>query len=116
MFTSSNEACAFVLSWDGKSSFDLLQAIKQTREEGSRIQSEQILRRIARLPFDFPRPTDIPIFFGIPVWAIDADDYALIGMPGSENVVHVSELRKHLARAIFDPNISFDSGSNASHP
>lgn len=106
MFKSSDEACEFILSWDGKSTIDLLLAIKKTREEGSRAQSEKILRRIARLPFDFPRPSDIPIFLGIPVWTIDQEGLALIGMPGSEQVVHVDELRKHLAKAIFDTKIS----------
>jgi hypothetical protein len=98
MFNNPDDACNFVLAWDGKSTNELLKAINHTRQEGDRFQQEKILRRIARLPFDFPRPTDIPIFMGAPVWAVDSEGQALIGMPGSEYIEHVDELRKKLER------------------
>lgn len=48
------------------------------------------------MPFEFPRPKDIPIFLGSPIWVIDANGHALIGMPGSERIEHIDELRRRM--------------------
>ena len=97
MFKSSEDACNFILGWDGKSSTELLAAIRQTRMDGDRFQQDSILRRVAKMPFEFPRPKDIPIFVGSPVWVVDREGNALIGMPGMERVEHVDDLRKKIA-------------------
>jgi hypothetical protein len=97
MFKSSDEACNFILAWDGKSTSELLAAIRHTRQDGDRFQQDSILRRVAKMPFEFPRPKDIPIFVGSPVWVVDHEGNALIGMPGLERIEHVDELRKKIA-------------------
>ena len=94
MFSSIDDACNFILSWDGTSTSELLTAIRHARQEGDRFQQDTVLRRVARMPFDFPRPTDIPIFIGSPVWVVDREGNALVGMPGDERIEHVDELRK----------------------
>jgi hypothetical protein len=95
-FNSSEEACKFVMGWDGKCTNELLQAIRQTRIDGDRFQQDTILRRVAKMPFEFPRPKDIPIFVGAPVWVVDREGKALVGMPGMERIEHVDELRKKI--------------------
>lgn len=105
MFKSSQEACNFILSWDGKSSTELLAAIRQTRQDGDRFQQDSILRRVARMPFEFPRPKDIPIFVGSPVWAVDTDGNALIGLPGEERIEHIDDLRKKIAANEVDAGL-----------
>jgi hypothetical protein len=97
MFNSSQDACNFILSWDGRSSAELLAAIRHARQDGDRFQQDFILRRVAKMPFEFPRPKDIPIFVGSPVWVVDEQGNALVGMPGMECVVHVDDLRKKIA-------------------
>lgn len=105
MFNSSQEACNFILDWDGKSTSELLAAIKQTRQDGDRFQQDSILRRVAKMPFEFPRPKDIPIFIGSPVWVVDREGNALIGMPGAERIEHVDDLRKKIATNEVDAGL-----------
>lgn len=105
MFSNSEDACDFILSWDGKSTSELLTAIRQTRQDGNRFQQDTILRRVARMPFEFPRPKDIPIFVGSPVWVVDREGNALIGMPGEERIEHVDALRKKIETKEIDAGI-----------
>lgn len=98
-FHTPEEACSFVLRWDGKSAEALLAAIRKTREQGTRLLHENIVRRIARMPFEFPRPKDIPIFLESPIWAVDAEGNALVGMPGHERVESLDLIRQRMMAA-----------------
>lgn len=104
-FNSSEEACKFILGWDGKCSNELLQAIRQTRQHGDRFEQDTVLRCVARMPFEYPRPMDIPIFVGSPVWVIDRDGNALVGMPGMERIEHVDDLRKRIMQNTLGSNL-----------
>jgi hypothetical protein len=109
-FHTPEEACSFVLRWDGQSAEALLAAIRKTREHGTRTLHDSVVRRIARMPFEFPRPKDIPIFLESPIWAVDAEGNALVGMPGHERVEPIELIRQRMLAANEHPR-SF--GENA---
>ena len=102
-FHTPEEACSFVLRWDGKSAEALLAAIRKTREHGTRYLHESIVRRIARMPFEFPRPKDIPIFLETPIWAVDTQGNALVGMPGHERIESLDTIRQRMLTTKPEP-------------
>jgi hypothetical protein len=93
-FKDAFGACNFIVTWDGNDVNDLFGAINFARQEGDRFIQEKLIEYILNIPVRNPRPKDIPAFVGRPVWAVDKQDRALIGMPGSEAIVPVSLLRK----------------------
>ncbi len=98
-FQNPYGACNFIVTWDGESVSDVLEAIRFARESGDRFIQNKLIEYILNIPLRHPRPLDIPAFVGRPIWAVDNQGRALIGMPGSESIVSVDWLRQQLHRA-----------------
>ncbi len=105
-FQNPYGACNFIVTWDGEDVREVLSAIRFAREAGDRFIQDKLIEYILNIPFRNPRPADIPAFVGKPVWAVDKHGRALVGMPGSETIIDVSELRE----------LAHHTGPITSHP
>jgi hypothetical protein len=92
-FATPFAACNFVVNWDGHDVRELLDAILCARRMGDRFIQDKLIEYILAIPVRHPRPTDIPAYAGAPVWAVDDNGMALIGMPGNETIVDAAALR-----------------------
>jgi hypothetical protein len=102
-FLNAFGACNFIVTWNGEDVGELLSAILFARQAGDRFIQDKLIEYILNIPYRNPRPEDIPAFVGKPgpskggpVWAVDKQGYALVGMPGSESIVSVDELREQI--------------------
>jgi hypothetical protein len=102
-FLNAFGACNFIVTWDGEDVGELLSAILFARHTGDRFIQDKLIEYILNIPFRNPRPEDIPAFVGKPgpakggpVWAVDKHGRALVGMPGSESIVDINELREKI--------------------
>lgn len=95
-FRNAYAACNFIVTWNGEDVREVLDAIQCAREFGDRFIQDKLIEYILTIPFRNPRPSDIPAFVGKPVWAVDKQGRALVGMPGSETIVDVASLREQL--------------------
>ena len=102
-FLNAFGACNFIVTWDGEDVRQLLSAILFARQSGDRFIQDKLIEYILNIPYRNPRPKDIPAFVGNPgsfkggpVWAVDKQGHALVGMPGSESIVDVSYLREQI--------------------
>ncbi|MDP4243362.1 MAG: hypothetical protein Q8922_08445 [Bacteroidota bacterium] len=86
-------ACNFIVTWDGEDVRELLAAIQCARQSTDRFIQDKLIEYILNIPYRHPRPADIPAFVGKPVWAVDRQGRALIGMPGDESIVEAETLR-----------------------
>jgi hypothetical protein len=93
VFTNPFGACNFIVTWDGEDVRELLDAIKCARTSSDRFIQDKLIEYILNIPIRNPRPSDVPAFAGKPVWAVDHHGRALIGMPGSEEVVDAETLK-----------------------
>jgi len=93
-FDDEYGACNFIVSWDGESVEDLFDAITCARSLGDRFIQEKLIEYVVQIPKRVPRPMDIPAIVGRPIWAVDKQGKALIGMPGKEEILSVDKIRE----------------------
>lgn len=99
-FSNPFAACNFIVTWNGEDVRELLEAIQIARQSQDRFIQDKLIEYILNVPLRNPRPADIPAFVGKPVWAVDKNGRAIIGMPGAEQIVMIEELREQLKRSV----------------
>lgn len=92
-FDDEYGACNFIISWNGDSVEELLDAIKTARSLGDRFIQEKLIEYVVQIPKRIPRPDGIPAIVGKPIWAVDKQGKALVGMPGKEEILPIEKIR-----------------------
>jgi hypothetical protein len=92
-FRDALDAYRFIVSWNGRSVYELKDAISVVRFEGAGSIQTSLLDLMNDVCDKWRRLPEVGKAEQKPLWAVDAQGRALVGVPGHEHVVeyHISQ-------------------------
>ncbi len=96
-FTDALEAYRFIVTWNGRSVYELKEAISYVRFEGvGSIQASllELMNDVCH-KLEVNSPVADPLQHK-PLWAVDSQGRALVGIPGHERVVEYFENAEYM--------------------